>query len=52
MATLALAWLFAHPQVSGAVCGPNTAAQLDPVLAARQLKLSPDDFDRIGRFFV
>jgi aryl-alcohol dehydrogenase-like predicted oxidoreductase len=52
MATLALAWLFVHPQISGAVCGPNTAAQLDPVLAARQLALSPDDFDRIGRFFA
>ena len=24
----------------------------DPVLAARQLELSSDDFDRIGRFFV
>jgi aryl-alcohol dehydrogenase-like predicted oxidoreductase len=51
MATLALAWLFAHPHVSGAVCGPNTAAQLDPVLAARQVELSQADFERIGRFF-
>ena len=37
--------------MSGAVCGPNTAAQLDPVLAARDLDLTPEDVDRIGGFF-
>ena len=35
MATLAFAWVLAHPTISGAVCGPNRADQLDPVLAAR-----------------
>jgi aryl-alcohol dehydrogenase-like predicted oxidoreductase len=52
MATVAFAWVLAHPFVSGAVCGPNRAAHLDPVLAARKLALSPDDVDRMGRFFA
>ncbi len=50
-ATIAFAWVLASPGVSGAVCGPNSAERLDPVLAARELALSPDDRDRIGRFF-
>jgi aryl-alcohol dehydrogenase-like predicted oxidoreductase len=47
--TLAFAWVLAR--VDGAVCGPNRAEQLDPILAARELELSPDDIERIGRFF-
>jgi aryl-alcohol dehydrogenase-like predicted oxidoreductase len=47
--TLAFAWVLAR--VDGAVCGPNRAEQLDPILAARELELSSDDIDRIGRFF-
>ena len=44
MATLAFAWVLAHPRVAGAVCGPNRAEQLDPVLAARELcSCQPDD---------
>ena len=50
-ATLAFAWVLASPGVTGTVCGPNRADQLDPVLAARELALSVDDRDRIGRFF-
>ena len=49
MATLAFAWVLAR--VDGAVCGPTRATQLDPILAARDLHLSSDDVDRIGRFF-
>jgi aryl-alcohol dehydrogenase-like predicted oxidoreductase len=51
MAAVAFAWVLAHPLVAGAVCGPNRAAHLDSVFAAQALELSPDDFDRIGRFF-
>jgi aryl-alcohol dehydrogenase-like predicted oxidoreductase len=51
MAALSFAWVLASPGVAGAVCGPNRADQLDSVFAARQLPLSPDDRDRIGRFF-
>jgi aryl-alcohol dehydrogenase-like predicted oxidoreductase len=47
--TLAFAWVLAR--VDGAVCGPNRAEQLDPVLAARDLPFSSDDVDRIGGFF-
>jgi aryl-alcohol dehydrogenase-like predicted oxidoreductase len=47
--TLAFAWVLAR--VDGAVCGPNRAEQLDPILAARELQLSADDVDRIGGFF-
>jgi aryl-alcohol dehydrogenase-like predicted oxidoreductase len=49
VSTLAFAWVLAR--VDGAVCGPNRAEQLDPILAARDLQLSPDAIDRIGRFF-
>ena len=51
MAALAFAWVLASPGVAGAVCGPNRADHLSPVLAARDVVLSPDDRDRIGRFF-
>jgi aryl-alcohol dehydrogenase-like predicted oxidoreductase len=47
--TLAFAWVLAR--VDGAVCGPNTAQQLDPILAARELELSSADVERIGGFF-
>lgn len=49
LATLAFAWVLAR--VDGAVCGPNRADQLDPILAARELELSPGDVERIGGFF-
>jgi len=49
IATLAFAWVLAR--CDGAVCGPNRAAHLDPVLAAQALALSQDDVDRIGGFF-
>jgi aryl-alcohol dehydrogenase-like predicted oxidoreductase len=48
-ATLAFAWVLAR--CDGAVCGPSRAAHLDPILAARQLRLSDDDVQRIGGFF-
>jgi aryl-alcohol dehydrogenase-like predicted oxidoreductase len=47
--TLAFAWVLAR--VDGAVCGPNTAQQLDPILAARELELTSADVERIGGFF-
>jgi aryl-alcohol dehydrogenase-like predicted oxidoreductase len=48
--SLAFAWVLAR--VDGAVCGPNRADQIDPILAARELQLSPDDVERIGGFFA
>jgi aryl-alcohol dehydrogenase-like predicted oxidoreductase len=49
MAALAFAWALAR--CDGAVCGPNRAAQLDPILVAAELELSSADVDRIGGFF-
>jgi aryl-alcohol dehydrogenase-like predicted oxidoreductase len=51
MATLAFAWVLSHPLIAGAVCGPGRAAHLDPVLAARELALSPEERQRIGSYF-
>jgi aryl-alcohol dehydrogenase-like predicted oxidoreductase len=50
MAALAFAWVLAR--CDGAVCGPNRATYLDPVLAARQLRLTDADVERIGGFFA
>ena len=49
-ATLAFAWVL--ERADGAVCGPTRADQLDPVLAARGLRLTDHDVERIGRFFA
>jgi aryl-alcohol dehydrogenase-like predicted oxidoreductase len=49
MAGLAFAWVM-H-RCDGAVCGPNRAAHLDPVLEAMQIELTNEDVVRIGGFF-
>jgi aryl-alcohol dehydrogenase-like predicted oxidoreductase len=49
MAGLALAWVM-H-RCDGAVCGPNRATHLDPVLEAMQIELTKEDVVRIGGFF-
>jgi aryl-alcohol dehydrogenase (NADP+) len=48
MATLAFAWVLAHPGVSGAVCGPMRPEHLDPVLSARSLQLTEAEHRQIG----
>jgi aryl-alcohol dehydrogenase-like predicted oxidoreductase len=49
MAGLAFAWVM-H-RCDGAVCGPNRAAHLDPVLEAMHIELTGEDVERIGGFF-
>jgi aryl-alcohol dehydrogenase-like predicted oxidoreductase len=49
MAGLAFAWVL-H-RCDGAVCGPNRAAHLDPILEAMQIELTNEDVERIGGFF-
>jgi aryl-alcohol dehydrogenase-like predicted oxidoreductase len=49
MAGLAFAWVM-H-RCDGAVCGPNRAAHLDPVLEAMQITLTDEDVGRIGGLF-
>ncbi len=51
-AAVAFAWVLDHPQVTGAVCGPNRPDQLDPIIAAGDLELTADDHERIGGFFA
>jgi aryl-alcohol dehydrogenase-like predicted oxidoreductase len=51
MAALAFAWVLASPGVTGAVCGPGRASQLDPIFEARDAVVSPADRDRIASFF-
>jgi len=48
--TLAFAWVLTR--ADGAVCGPNTVAQLEPVLAARHLALAADEVERLGALFA
>jgi 1-deoxyxylulose-5-phosphate synthase len=50
MTTLAFAWVLAR--VDGAVCGPNREAHLDPILAARELRLTSQDVETIGGLFA
>jgi aryl-alcohol dehydrogenase-like predicted oxidoreductase len=52
MATLALAWVLSHPGVTGVVCGPGRPEHLQPVFAALAQPLTPQEHDRIGRFFA
>ena len=51
-AALALAWVLSHPDVTAVVCGPSRPEHLEPVLAARDIPLSPAERDRIGSFFA
>ena len=44
---LAIAWATEHPAVSAALLGPRTEAQLDDLLGAAELRLSPDVLDAI-----
>ncbi|HEV2593354.1 MAG TPA: aldo/keto reductase, partial [Gaiellaceae bacterium] len=50
MAALAFAWVLAV--CDGAVCGPNRAAHLDPILQAREIELTDEDVQRIGGLFA
>ena len=52
MAALAFAWVLSHPHVTAAVCGPSRPEHLEPVLAALDVPLSPEERDRIGSFFA
>jgi aryl-alcohol dehydrogenase-like predicted oxidoreductase len=52
MATLAFAWVLAHPGVSGAVCGPMRPEHLEPIFAARELALTEAEHQGIGGLFA
>jgi len=50
-ATLAFAWLFAHPHVTAVVVGPRRPEQLDAALDALELDLSEPERDRLTMLF-
>jgi aryl-alcohol dehydrogenase-like predicted oxidoreductase len=50
-ATLAIAWVLAHPQVTAAVIGPRRPEQLLPALEALELRLSPPEHERLAMMF-
>ncbi|TMC54095.1 MAG: aldo/keto reductase [Chloroflexi bacterium] len=51
MATLALAWLLGHPQVTAPIVGPRKPTHLDPARQAVDLKLSQTERDEIAAIF-
>jgi aryl-alcohol dehydrogenase-like predicted oxidoreductase len=51
VATLAFAWLFAHPGVTAVVVGPRRPEHLEPARRALDLELMPAERDEIARYF-
>jgi 1-deoxyxylulose-5-phosphate synthase len=51
-ATLAIAWVLAHPDVTAVVVGPRNPGQLEPALAATELELSPDERAELAGLFA
>jgi aryl-alcohol dehydrogenase-like predicted oxidoreductase len=49
--TLALAWVFHHPQVDAAIIGPRQPAHLERALAALDVTLSTDEAARLAALF-
>jgi aryl-alcohol dehydrogenase-like predicted oxidoreductase len=50
-ATLAIAWVLAHPQVTAVVVGPRRPEQLESALPATELELTPQErFELAGLF--
>ena len=44
---VAVAWTLTNPAVDGAIVGFRSAEQVDPMLAAANLQLSPEDVREI-----
>lgn len=47
-ATLAVAWVMKHPAVTAPILGARSVAQLDPALAAAEVKLDPELHARVS----
>ncbi len=50
-ATLAIAWVLSHPQVTAVIVGPRRPEQLRPALAALELQLSLQERDELAKPF-
>jgi aryl-alcohol dehydrogenase-like predicted oxidoreductase len=51
-ATLAFAWLLAHPNVTAVVVGPRRPEHLRPALEALELELSPPEREQLTALFT
>jgi aryl-alcohol dehydrogenase-like predicted oxidoreductase len=51
-ATLAVAWLLSHPQVTAVVVGPRRPEQLETALGALELRLSLQERDELAKLFA
>lgn len=49
LAVLATAWTLVHPCVTSAIIGPRTSGQLDDLMLAADVTLSPETLDAIDR---
>jgi aryl-alcohol dehydrogenase-like predicted oxidoreductase len=52
MATLALAWVLAHPDVTAVVLGPRRPEHLEPARDALELRLSDAERDELTELFA
>jgi aryl-alcohol dehydrogenase-like predicted oxidoreductase len=50
-AALAIAWVLSNPQVTAVVVGPRRPEQLEPAVAALELRLSPQERDELAELF-
>ena len=48
LATISLAWLMAQPSITAPIASATSVEQLKELIAAMELKLSPDQLDRLG----
>jgi aryl-alcohol dehydrogenase-like predicted oxidoreductase len=51
-ATLAVAWVLSHPQVTAVVVGPRRPEQLESAIAATELELTPQERDELAGLFA
>jgi aryl-alcohol dehydrogenase-like predicted oxidoreductase len=51
-ATLAIAWVLGHPQVTAVVVGPRRIEQLESALAATELELTPQERAELAGLFA
>jgi aryl-alcohol dehydrogenase-like predicted oxidoreductase len=51
-ATLAVAWVLAHPQVTSVVVGPRRPEQLATAVAATELELTVGERDELADLFA
>jgi aryl-alcohol dehydrogenase-like predicted oxidoreductase len=50
-ATLGIAWVLGHPQVTAVVVGPRRPEHLEPALAALEVRLEPGERDALSELF-